>query len=1356
MIVPRSSVSLFLVLIMALPMVTFTEPGDADTASSNIYITSNSALSTSPFVSSGDGSVNSPYIIRDWDMGAYNIRLENINSYVEIVNITFSSSSQWCFYLLNSANIRVDTVNATNRGLFLYSNNCNMIWFKNCNVTSIPTQTNVVDIRNGISFTISESRFVHQEGETATISFNNQGSNQRFINNLVEGIPFVDSLFGSDGLIKNCTFKGSPVTLTGGLSGAEIAASTFDSPGKNALTLITSYFLDINNNFFRGINGIYFSTTQWQTSNDYGKICNNTFESCSNGINTIFTYQSRPSKYEIFGNYFGNCSMYAMDLGWSLSMRIWNNIFYHNAGTDNSTGGSQCKHTNYPQSLYKIYWTVDGEGNFWANHRTPDDDNNGIVDVPYTINTGGTDDLPYTNPYLDTDPPIIEVTSPTALYPDRSYLIIQWNAEDIGSGIKEIRMKIDSGPWIDVTGMSERSVFLDEGNHFINFEIMDRAGLMNTTKVQYIVDQTEEILTLISPANGEYLSESDVRVEWSIEDYFIPANQSLLIDGNRIYMSPEQRALSMVMTEGPHSLMLDVKDSTGVGYPVSINFTVDLTDPEVEILSPQSGTSLSNTYIKINYLVTDNTALSGLNIRIDDGDWMQRPLHETSFPILLDEGSHEVEVKGTDMAGRETSENVSFLIGGSPLLSFIDPPNGTSTRDSEVQVKWEYTGPFIWNRSLLKVGRSGDFIDLFGQKVTNITLGSDGEYQLILRLVDIFGNYIETKMTLIKDTTEPFVGFLKPIDTEMIGSSLVDLEWRGADNNDLPIARYFLKIDNGPWMNMGNQTINSVDLTEGEHKLSIRAVDLAGNIGENSITVTVDVTPPELGLLTPSSGDVITDSFVLTTFEATDNMGLALLNLTVDGRINISVLGKTSHMTTIGTDGEHTLTLTAIDLAGNVRSISITVMVDLTEPVIEWIHGPDVIISETEYTLSWNITDASGISKIVLKLGDKEIDLDPDQVYYTAILEAGLYSVSLMAIDNAGLSTEILSTTGILIDLTLPEVRIDEERSKVTGNSAQFFWFAADEDSGVFEEYVSRDGGEFIKVLSDSAYTFEGLDEGIHNITVRVFDRAGNYKDTVWTVTIDFDGQEEVEDSDEGNPLWILLLVVGVFVIISILIMFFVITNRRKQREEEEKERSIKARRLDKPSRVKMNIPASPMPSALPPETGPPVKKVKVEETETGSGYIRPEKKGKKAGKKKSFQDAPEKKDIQTVSPASETSFDDAYAPPEETPVREIQDDFMDHEKPKDIDAPTSDDPEEEDTGISSENMEFDQASPEPSEEPEKVSWDEDGDVEEFEDLDDMEEFEDLDDLEEVEEFEELDDIEDAVDWNEDEMEEWG
>jgi len=133
-------------------------------------------------------------------------------------------------------------------------------------------------------------------------------------------------------------------------------------------------------------------------------------------------------------------------------------------------------------------------------------------------------------------------------------------------------------------------------------------------------------------------------------------------------------------------------------------------------------------------------------------------------------------------------------------------------------------------------------------------------------------------------------------------------------------------------------------LPDGEHELRIHAVDIIGNDMEKTFSFTVDNTPPEILLKSPTNDTTVADLLQID-FTVKDK------NLAEDGAITIllpnseSLEDVTSHsfdVTDID-DGAYALTIMAVDIVGNEQTKVVSFNVDHT-----FVQEPPIILKEKE------------------------------------------------------------------------------------------------------------------------------------------------------------------------------------------------------------------------------------------------------------------------------------------------------------------------------------------------------------------------------------------------------------------------
>lgn len=128
-----------------------------------------------------------------------------------------------------------------------------------------------------------------------------------------------------------------------------------------------------------------------------------------------------------------------------------------------------------------------------------------------------------------------------------------------------------------------------------------------------------------------------------------------------------------------------------------------------------------------------------------------------------------------------------------------------------------------------------------------------------------------------------------------------------------------------------------------------------------------DTTPPQISITAPASGATVSGTVQLTAV-ATDNVGVTGVQFQLDNTTKLGGLltgaGPTYSYTwdtTIATGGNHTLTATASDAAGNQASSSIPIIVSNIPPVISGVSAGS--ITSAGATITWT-TDQPSTSQV--------------------------------------------------------------------------------------------------------------------------------------------------------------------------------------------------------------------------------------------------------------------------------------------------------------------------------------------------------------------------------------------------------
>lgn len=348
---------------------------------------------------------------------------------------------------------------------------------------------------------------------------------------------------------------------------------------------------------------------------------------------------------------------------------------------------------------------------------------------------------------------------------------------------------------------------------------------------------------------------------------------------------------------------------------------------------------------------------------------------------------------------------------------------------------------------------------------------------------------------------------------------------------------------------------------DGLYEFYVLAVDGAGNnktppAGNETWTI-IDTVRPVVNLNSLPAHTTTADFTVTAT--ASDPNGVADVSLYVSKNGSaytlVSKLTATPYSWTIqsgswGGEGAFGFYALATDWAGNTRNVptspDATTFVDTSAPTLRIVSpANNTLTDETTVVVTWNGSDSgSGIQMYKIQIdGGTWMDLGFDTSHtFTGIL-SGSHIVTVNATDNVSMST--LDSIAFGVDNRPPDVTITSPivGSVVKSADVTVTWTAADAHSGVDRVEVALDGGAFEEIGKATSATFYRLENGEHDVTVRVWDGVGNHKDATIIFEVKVNG-----DTVNTNAI---LAGVGLSVVVIVALAALLMRKRGAKPPEE-------------------------------------------------------------------------------------------------------------------------------------------------------------------------------------------------------------
>ena len=514
-----------------------------------------------------------------------------------------------------------------------------------------------------------------------------------------------------------------------------------------------------------------------------------------------------------------------------------------------------------------------------------------------------------------------------------------------------------------------------DGSHRLTVNLTDGA-LFQSLSYILVVDNRPPVISVDGVVDGAAYSHP-VTLNISVTDTVDPSpNVTQTLDGAEI---PGE-----VSSEGRHSLVITATDEAGWTSRLVLNFTVDMSPPAIQLVSPVRNGTFQQPPLNVVWLAADEvTSINRCVARIDEEGWMNitgTPLEGRAEQVFnetwdADEGRHTVSIRVWDEAGNSRNLFLELVSDASPPVINVQGVSDGQWLNlpvsPEISVQDDLDPSATWNARL------------DGNPYLSGTRIGPGQHELSVEARDAAGNLAHSNIRFTVDIEAPTLHV--NISDGAVFNRPVKVAAYAEDDLD-PHYNFLSRLDGQPYT---GQRIGT-----GHHVLELYANDHSGNRAHLSLRFTVDLQPPSLEVpLANLSWH--RDALDIEVVVADDLDPSPRLDVTVDGA------AQEGPRIVLSSEGRHAIGLRAKDQAGNAAEEALVVFIDWTPPSVSLSR---VSNGTFDRYLSPSITVADNVDP----QPQTTISLDGSPYQQGEVIRDGFHQLLVRSVDHANNTAKAL------------------------------------------------------------------------------------------------------------------------------------------------------------------------------------------------------------------------------------------------------------------------------------------------------------------------------------------------------------
>jgi hypothetical protein len=274
-----------------------------------------------------------------------------------------------------------------------------------------------------------------------------------------------------------------------------------------------------------------------------------------------------------------------------------------------------------------------------------------------------------------------------AAYTNESSVVLTLSADDLTSGVAEMRFSNDTVAWSNWESYSvstSATLPTGDGPKTVYYQIKDNAGHESLTYLDTItLDTVSPTGSIMIDGGAAYTNESSVVLTLSADDLTSGvAEMRFSSDGSTWTAweaSDTTKSWSLSAGDGAKTVYVQFKDNAG---EVSLQFldsiTLDSLPPSIALTdSLANGTEVRSSTCTLSWTGADaGTGIDHYEVRVDNGTWTDTGNINSYAFTGLGDGSHTFDIKAVDASGKAKIYSLNLvintsLIGGPGYLEEI-------------------------------------------------------------------------------------------------------------------------------------------------------------------------------------------------------------------------------------------------------------------------------------------------------------------------------------------------------------------------------------------------------------------------------------------------------------------------------------------------------------------------------------------------------------------------------------------------------------------------------------------------------------------------------------------------------------